>query len=318
VTTDPHAAGTLNGDVVLRMDERRQVSGKEVVHGASIVSGSSAGFVTCSDSQVATLTLVNGENFVATKHVQSDALNLRSEPEVADNIVAILAKGQAVNTVAPVNTAGWINIDVGMNGSARSGFVKANLLRDPVSAAKERLIAAAVAEWIRFDRGAGQEHVAPFFRFVGEMWRGIGIDLDGRDRDQPWSAAFISWIVRGAAPGYGGFRFAAAHSRYIHDAITKRESNSAAPFWGFRLHEHKVGLGDLVCQWRIDPQTYDGAKESDSFFSHCDVVVEVASGSVRALGGNNSHSVGFKTYAVNTNGFLKAENNVFAVLRNNA
>ena len=47
------------------------------------------------------------------------------------------------------------------------------------------------------------------------------------------------------------------------------------------------------------------------------MVVEVASGSVRALGGNVGHTVGFKTYALNAEGFLKAENNVFAVLRNN-
>jgi hypothetical protein len=256
---------------------------------------------------------------VAIKHVQSDALNLRSEPVITDsNIIAVLAKGQAVNTIAPVNTAGWVNIDVGMNGSTRNGFVKSHLLREPVSAARERLISAAVAEWIRFDNGSGQEHVAPFFEFVGEMWRAIGLNLDGRDRDQPWSAAFISWIVRRSGPEYADFRFAAAHSRYINHAITRREASSAAPFWGFRLNEHKVALGDLVCQWRTSPQTYDGARVSDSFFSHCDVVVEVASGSVRALGGNNSHSVGFKTYAINTNGFLKAENRVFAVLRNNA
>jgi|SRR5688572_26283805 len=256
---------------------------------------------------------------MARQHVQSDALNLRSEPEIADgNIIAVLAKGEAVNTLSPANPAGWINIDAPLNGMVRRGFVKAHLLRDPVSDPKERLITGAVAEWIRFDKGSGQEHLAPFHTFVGEMWRAIGLDLDGRDRDQPWSAAYISWIVRRAGPEYSSFRFAAAHSRYINHAITRREANSAAPYWGFRLNEHKVGLGDLVCQWRTTQQTYDGARQTDSFFSHCDVVVEVASGSVRALGGNNSHSVGFKTYAINADGFLKAENRVFAVLRNNA
>ena len=254
---------------------------------------------------------------MATKHVQSDALNLRSAPTIADNIVATLVKGKLVNTVAPVVAQGWVYVVTNVNGTVKRGFVKAHLLRDPASTAKERLMAGAVAEWVRFDRGRGQEHIAPFFGFVGEMWRAIGIDLDGRDRDQPWSAAFISFIARGAAPDYTGFKFAAAHARYIHDAIIKREAGSAAPFWGFRLHEHRVGLGDLVCQWRETEQTYDGAKVSDAFFSHCDVVVEVASGSVRALGGNVGHTVGFKTYALNAEGFLKAENNVFAVLRNN-
>ena len=254
---------------------------------------------------------------MSTKHVQSDALNLRSAPLIADNIMATLDKGHVVNTVAPVDAQGWVNVDANVNGTVKRGFVKANLLRDPASAAKERLMAGAVAEWVRFDRGRGEEHLAPFFGFVGEMWRAISMDLDGRDRDVPWSAAFISFIVRRAGADYTGFKFAAAHARYIHDAITRREAGTAAPFWGFRLNEHRVGLGDLVCQWRETVQTYDGAKVSDGFFSHCDVVVEVAPGSVRALGGNVGHTVGFKTYALNAEGFLKAENNVFAVMRNN-
>lgn len=256
---------------------------------------------------------------MARKHVRSDALNLRSEPHAADgNVIGVLIKGQAVNTLGATDPAGWVNVDAIVNDTERRGFVKAHLLRDPASDAKERLITQAVAEWLRFDKGQGQEHITPFFGFVGEMWRAIGSDLDGRDRDQPWSAAFISWIVRRSGDEYARFRFAAAHARYIHDSITRREGSSPAPFWGFRLNEHKVGLGDLVCQWREVEQTYDDARETDAFFSHCDVVVEVAAGSVRALGGNNSHSVGFKTYATNADGFLKAENQVFAVLRNNA
>jgi hypothetical protein len=255
---------------------------------------------------------------MATKHVQSDELNLRREPQVsAGNIIAVLSKGQRVTTLAPVNPDGWFRVSVDRGGTPAEGFVSGRLLRDPVSDAKERLLANGVAEWLRFDRGRGQEHVAPFHRFVGEMWAAIGLDLDGRDRDQPWSAAFISWIVRRAGDEYGRFRFAAAHSRYIHDSITKREAGLASPFWGFRLNEHKVGLGDLVCQWREDRRTFDDARTEDAFFSHCDVVVEVAGGSVRALGGNNSHSVGFKTYGTNADGFLRSENNVFAVLRNN-
>jgi hypothetical protein len=255
---------------------------------------------------------------MAIKHVQSDALNLRSEPQIRDdNIIAVLMKGQSVDTLGAADTPGWLKVEASVNGGRRGGFVSARLLRDPASAAKERLISAAVTEWVRFDRGTGQEHLAPFHAFVGEMWRAIGQDLDGRDRDQPWSAAFISFIVRKAGPEYSDFRFAAAHSRYIHDSITKRDAGTVAPFWGFRLNEHKVGLGDLVCQWRTSKRTFDDAGSSDAFFSHCDVVVEVAPGSVRALGGNNGHTVGFKTYATNADGFLKAENKVFAVLRNN-
>ena len=255
---------------------------------------------------------------MATMCVQSDALNLRSQPEVTEgNIITVLMKCHPVTVMRDAPVSGWVEVETDVDAAQHTGFVSRRLLRDQTTDAKERLMTAAVKEWIRFDRALGKEHVDPYFKFVGEMWRAIGLDLDGKDRDQPWSAAFISWIVKQAGPAYNGFKTAAAHARYIHDSIKKRQAGTAAPFWGFRLHEHRVGLGDLVCQWRVNPMTFDKAAASDSFFSHCDVVVEVSGNAVRAIGGNNSHTVGFKTYATNADGFLKAENKVFALLRNN-
>ncbi len=148
------------------------------------------------------------------------------------------------------------------------------------------------------------------------MWQALGMDLDGKDRDQPWSAAFISFVVRNA--GYQGFRFAAAHARYIHNAIVNQQQGAvAAPFWGFRLTEHRPKLGDLVCQWREIPRTFAEAAEKDSFKSHCDVVVELNDTFVRAIGGNVKQSVAMKTFSLNAGGFLKNANRVFAILRNN-
>jgi len=250
---------------------------------------------------------------MATKHVASDELNLRTGAALADNIVAVLRKGQPVTTSGAVDANGWIKT----SANGKDGFVKAALLRDPVSPAREALMAAAIAEWFRFNKGQGEEHKAPYFRYVGEMWQAINMNLDGKDRDVPWSAAFISWVVRKGGAPYFGFRFAAAHARYISQAINARLENAPAPFWGFRPNEHPVQLGDLICQWRVNPVTYDYAKSHDAYFSHCDVVVEINGSGVRALGGNNSQTVGFKSYARNPAGFLKAENNVFAILKNN-
>ena len=82
------------------------------------------------------------------------------------------------------------------------------------------------------------------------MWQSIQMDLDGRDREVPWSAAFISFVVRKADPDYAGFMFAAAHTRYFHDAINQRLEGTQSPFWGYRLEEEKPQLGDMVCAWR--------------------------------------------------------------------
>lgn len=254
---------------------------------------------------------------MATKHVNSDELNFRSSPEIGSNIIGILSKAQVVKTSGNPDNGGWITAEASINGQSMQGYVSAKLLRDPVSDSKESLIAAAVTEWLRFEKGNRLEHQSPQYRYVGEMWQAIGMNLDGKDRDVPWSAAFISWIVRKAGSDYSNFKFAAAHARYIHQAIrAKLENDDSVPFWGFKLNEHKVQLGDLICQWREEPITYDQARTRDSYFSHCDVVVEIDGSGIRALGGNNSHTVRFKTYARNSEGYVKAENQVFAILRN--
>lgn len=198
----------------------------------------------------------------------------------------------------------WKEIDTELEGSKFHGVVSGKFLRRPESDAKEALLSATAKEWIRFERGQGKEDQVPFFRFVGEMWQALGSDLDGKDKDAPWSAAFISFVVRKA--NYQGFRFAAAHSSYIHDAIVKRQQGvDDAPFSGFRLNEHRLELGDLVCQWRKIPQTFDSAAIQDWFKSHCDVVVELKDTFVRAIGGNVKESVLMKRYSRNLEGFLK-------------
>ena len=81
----------------------------------------------------------------------------------------------------------------------------------------------------------------------------------------------------------------------------------------------------MVVQWRNVPRDYDFAAEHDAYDSHCDIVVEVRDETVRTIGGNTRNTignkcidaVGMKSFSLNDNGFLKATNNVFAVMRNN-
>lgn len=249
-------------------------------------------------------------------HVDATSLNMRSGPEVmTGNIVASLPLAHRLTVSGPINAAGFQAATTVLGGQNLAGFVSAKHLREPASDAKERLMAEAVAQWLRFERGAGKENVGPFVGFVGEMWQSIGLVLNGRDRDQPWSAAFISFVVRRA--GYTGFKFAAAHARYIHDSIVRRQAGQASPFWGFSLNEHKPQLGDLVCRWRLVRRTFDDAVARDDFKSHCDIVVQVKPDRVNTIGGNVGDSVSTTSYALDSRGFLSGADNVFAVLRNN-
>lgn len=254
---------------------------------------------------------------MSTLRVKTGSLNLRSSPEIRDgNIIVSLPLAQAVEVVAGNPNDRFWEVTTVLNGTSLRGFVSAAFLRQPTSDAKEALISAAVKEWLRFERGDKSENEDPQYKYIGEYWSKIGLNLDGRDRDTPWSAAFISFVAREA--GYNNFKFAPAHSTYVYDAVEKRNSNATvAPFWGFRIDEHKPQLGDLVCRWRENFIVSIDALPRGGFKSHCDIVVEVRDSEVRALGGNVSDSVSTTTYSLNSRGFLKPINNVYGVLRNN-
>ena len=250
-------------------------------------------------------------------HVDATELNLRSEPRVhVETLVASLPFGHPVDVVGDASVAGWKSVRTQVGGATVPGFVAGSRLRAPVSARKEALIAEASAQWERFDRGQGPENVSPFAGFVGEMWQALGMDLDGRDRRQPWSAAFISFVARRAQ--YDGFKFAAAHARYIHDSIVKRQAGESSPFWGFRLNEHAPLLGDLVCRNRSGGTiTFAQAAEDDGFISHCDIVIQVGAGFVMVVGGNVGDSVRIRQCETDDQGRILGPSTVFAVLRNN-
>ena len=89
----------------------------------------------------------------------------------------------------------------------------------------------AVAEWTFFGQQeydsnghavqvGHKEGEDGFFQRIGEYWRvGVGpSDVDGRDHDVPWSAAFISWVMKNAG-AQDKFHYSGQHSSYINQAI---------------------------------------------------------------------------------------------------
>lgn len=257
------------------------------------------------------------------KIVDIEALNFRSTPDSSTltNRIGILHLGQPVEEIGPATKPGWLEIEAEIEGTTKRGVVKAEIdglssLRETVSAEREALVAQAIKEWVRFEKGQGLEFTDPFFKFVGEMWRAIGQpDLDGKDRDVPWSAAAISFMVRhagNAAPKYNKFKFAASHARYMHDSIVKRKANdTTVPFWGFRLHEKHPEIGDIVGKWRETPRDFDDAAHRDDFKSHSDIIVSLRPDFVLAIGGNVAQSVSITRYEKTGAGFLAAKDNVF-------
>jgi hypothetical protein len=253
-------------------------------------------------------------------HVNSPELNLRTEPVVKPStLIVSLPFGQKVKVLSDSHREGWKIVSTRYKGTDHQGHISGAFLRPPLSEPVEGALQAAAGEWDRFNRGGGKETRDPFFRFVGEMWRARGENFDGRDTEQFWSAACISFILEKA--GYRRFKFATQHSVYIHEAVAAREAGTnGKDYWGFRLGEHKPKIGDLIARRRTSSThiTYDLAKTSGSFPSHTDLVVAVGDGHVDAIGGNVSNSVSVTRYKTDPQGFVLPQNGRnFAILRNN-
>lgn len=255
--------------------------------------------------------------------VTTEGLRLRETP--GGTIIRDLTIAERVQDLGAAAVAGWRRVKAG----ADQGVVFGTYLRPPQRTEVEALLRAAVDEWLRFDKGHANEDADPHYKYVREMWAAIGEPYDGRSHypngeDVPWSAAFISWVVRKAGPAYANFQFAASHSVFVNNAIKARvTSRRDKPFWGYRITERRPELGDIVQRNRGNNNfSYSYAENHSQYNSHSDVVVEVRPDVIRVLGGNVSDTVTFggdlQEYHLDAEGYIKPDQRVIALLKNRA
>jgi hypothetical protein len=259
--------------------------------------------------------------------------NLRAAASDTAGLLGNLPFSTTLQEVAPSVTK-WKQVEV-LDGvfAGRTGFVSDRNLTVLHSDAAGRLVQAAAFYWEEFARGQGKEDDdqngasalgASYKQKVLAMWDALGGGRPPGNNTShskwPWSAAGMSAFVRRAG-GYAGFKFSAGHHAFIKHSVDQREnSRSAGPFWGFRLLEHKPRLGDLVVRWRGEEKTYEDVKAimltDKTFMSHTDVVCEIGSESLWALGANNGNSVARRSYALDSNGFVKLTGDRFMIMKN--
>ena len=184
----------------------------------------------------------------------------------------------------------------------------------PLIEADGRIGAMRVREAERSRLANGQpawRRVVEYWRDSGLLWRAGAGDCAYGDLpmpscrafvvDTPWSAAFVSWVMRRAAvPGFNG---AANHLDYVRRAYRE-------PFQSPYRVAHPLGAqvhaGDLLCYVRGAARTY-GFGELATILSgnepglamHCDVVVglDVGTDDARSaflVGGNVFDSVAMR------------------------
>ena len=190
---------------------------------------------------------------------------------------------------------------------------------------KQRILEVTNQEWDFFGRQVirldGAEESIPhvgkweddgelYASRVNRYWRAVGKpQLDGNDCRQPWSAAFISWVMQEAGVSSYDFPRSDAHWDYIRSIM---DGPSSASFATRGIRDYSPLPGDLICATRGNNgfvPVYDamttGAVLRGHTKLHCDIVVERQGNQLTAIGGNVRNSVSKTQINLNRNGLLQ-------------
>ncbi|MEM8580107.1 MAG: DUF2272 domain-containing protein [Pseudomonadota bacterium] len=161
----------------------------------------------------------------------------------------------------------------------------------------EEVVRLCRRELAFFEDGKRKETEDPHFKRVGEYWELLDLPYDGLRTDQPWSAAFVSWIMSNAGAG-DKFPYRQAHCHYF------QHFNGSIPGQLYRALPPKSPdaipePGDVVHFGREYAKSFDFETAADKYAgdtfypSHSDLIVSVdlAGNAATTIGGNLSDSV---------------------------
>lgn len=204
-----------------------------------------------------------------------------------------------------------------------------------MSAFTDKVVQICQQELQRFGNGTQREFDTAVYKRVGDYWNALALvpeyarwrGYNGRsnvrftllangevkkpvpgshNKNQPWSAAFISFVAREAGAG-GAFAYSPSHSKYIVNALKEARQPTGARFIARRHGQYTPKVGDLIaCERRefddADFDTYPSFVSAGRYEAHCDFVVAVDAGKAVTVGGNVGHSVKKKTWPLNAQG----------------
>lgn len=194
----------------------------------------------------------------------------------------------------------------------------------PLGFWQDRIVEAAKAEWVYFGQQIvvidGDQESIPHVGIweddddshserINQYWRAVGKPrLSGYDCKQPWSAAFISWIMQAAGVPNDLFPPSRAHRSYLNRFIANADDPYAALI-PHTIQHHKPKPGDLICATRGKIKPPDVIEEVqdllDSWRMHCDIVVETNGQTVHAIGGNVRNSVSKTILTLSPDGYVQ-------------
>lgn len=189
-----------------------------------------------------------------------------------------------------------------------------------------RIVEAAMAEWVYFGQqqividgnqesiphvGIWEDEEVSHSVRINQYWRAVGKNrLSGYDCREPWSAAFISWVMQAAGVPKSLFPPNGAHRYYLNHFL----GNGRDPDAALRPHaieDYKPRPGDLICaiRGRFKPTAPIGdLPDAFSTGLHCDIVVETDGRTLQAIGGNVRNSVSKTVLTLAPDGYLQFSN----------
>jgi len=188
----------------------------------------------------------------------------------------------------------------------------------PGSNLKQQLIRAVLYEHFRWNTPVSyRENDSLMLDIMKAYWANLGQQVTSRqlqdslwEEMHPWSAAFISWVMRRAGAG-DYFSYAPNHATYIV-AARNNVGEENAVFKAYDVKDSNAAWpqpGDLLCKNR-DGKTYTLNTISKNCISHCDVVIESDSihRTVTTIGGNVNNRVAKRIVFLDEKGFV--DNNI--------
>lgn len=171
-----------------------------------------------------------------------------------------------------------------------------------------------------FSKKGHTEDEDPYYLRVGVYWKkGLGQNnYNGRTTpNQPWSAAFISYLLKESGAG-NKFLYNESHSVYIRKAILSKINNDTNyGFWGYRLKDYAPQIGDLICYVRGNSKHINYDSDSNNYESHSDIVIAKENNILKVIGGNVENSVSIKHIIIDDDGYLiDKQKKWFVILKN--
>lgn len=185
------------------------------------------------------------------------------------------------------------------------------------------IIAAAIREWEYFGQqtvvisdgeesiphmGIWEDEDPEHSARINQYWRSVGsARLSGYDCREPWSAAFISWVMQQAGVAKSLFPPAGAHRSYLNHVLASA-GKPEVPLLPHPIRQYQPRPGDLLCTTR-GRNPPDEAPEtlpvSLAMPLHCDIVVARDGQLLEVIGGNVRNSVSKTILTLSPEGYVQ-------------